>query len=220
MKTQKNTHKKENNLFFKNGLNKDPSERLKGLLAEHKMKNSELAEKTGYSAVYISNLVTGNKPMSAEAARCISEVFHVPPEYLLGESDCKTFYEQYTEDTIMTSSMSDVMCAYLSTCGLNITKTFAITPDKHTYTLIPPRINFPHLGEKRCIKIEGNDEEIMAVYQEIEIDEKKFILNEFEFDLLWRNIKKAIRTVAQSFVPTLEYIEFLREKDEAPQQDE
>lgn len=184
MKTKKNNYENENNLFFENGLNKEPSERLKTLLKEHNMKNSELAKKTGYTPVYISNLVTGNKPMSVEAARCISEVFHVPPEYLLGESDCKTFYEQYTEDTIMTSSMSDVMCAYLSTCGLNFTKTFAITPNKHTYTLIPPRINFPHLDGKRCIKIEEKDEEIMTVYQEIEIDEKKFILNEFEFDLL------------------------------------
>lgn len=219
MKAQKNNNKKEKNILLENGLNKKPSERLKTLLKEHKMKNSELADATGYTHVYISNLVTGNKPMSSEAARCISDVFHIPPEYLLGESDCKTFYEQYIEETQMTSSMSDVMCAYFSTCGLNITKTFAITPDQHTYTLIPPRIHFPHLDGKRNIKIEEKDEEITAVLQEIEIDGKKFTLDEFEFDLLWRNIQKTVRATVQSFVPTYEYIKFLREEyDDTPQQ--
>lgn len=213
MKSKNNSINTERDLIFRNGLNKEPAKRLKTLLQELKMKNSELAEATGYTPVYISNLVTGNKPMSSEAARCIAEALHINQEYLLGESDCKTIYDQYVSDAEMTSSMSDVMTAYFASCGLNITKTFAITPDERTFTLVPPRIHFPHLNSKRCIKVENKDEEIMAVYQEIEVNGKRFILSELEFDLLWRNIQNAIKATVHSFVPTLEYIQLLQKED-------
>ncbi len=198
------------NEMSKSEINKECLRRLKECMDNAKMKNKDLAELANYSEVYISNLVTGHRPMSADAAKRIAPFLGVLDTYLLCESDCRTQNEQYIRDASITDILSDGLVSYYIHCGLVVTKTTIITPDGRPLSIVPPRINFPRIDGKAYITVDGNREEIYDVYQEIEIEGKQYLLNGYEFSMLEDTIENAVRTAIRSFAPVLDHFDWLR----------
>lgn len=87
----------------KNGL------RMQAERKRLKMTQRVLAEKAGYTPVYISNLENGKKNVSADVAVRLSEIFHVRIEYLMGKDDIRT-----NEDVIILSVFDDWAREYVN----------------------------------------------------------------------------------------------------------
>lgn len=68
--------------------------RLKECLKEKNMTQKELANLTLYTSQYISNIITGKKPMSVKSAYQFAEILGVRAEYLLNKSNHKTIAEK------------------------------------------------------------------------------------------------------------------------------
>lgn len=83
--------------------------RLKQCRENVKMSQKDLAEKACYTPVYISNLETGKKTMSVEAAKKCAEVLGVRYEYLLGRDDIKTEREYYEKKDSLSSEFRALM---------------------------------------------------------------------------------------------------------------
>ena len=63
--------------------------RLREVITEKGWTQKRIAEECGYTQQYISNLLKGIRPVSAESAKAIGEALGVDPEYITGESDFK-----------------------------------------------------------------------------------------------------------------------------------
>lgn len=83
--------------------------RLKQCRENVKMSQKDLAKKACYTPVYISNLETGKKTMSVEAAKRCAEVLGVRYEYLLGRDDIKTEREYYEKKDSLSSEFRTLM---------------------------------------------------------------------------------------------------------------
>lgn len=76
-------------------LNPQQGERLKECLEAKKMSQKELAEKSGYSAQYISYIITKKKNMSLESASAFAKELNVRAKYLLCETNYKNYHDEY-----------------------------------------------------------------------------------------------------------------------------
>lgn len=99
-------------------LNCECGKRLSEWLSEIDMTQDELARLIGYTQQYISNIVTGKKPMTVEFAKLVSEKtssgmslkwdkpIHIRASYLLELDDIRTnidYQEHFTERSNMLS---------------------------------------------------------------------------------------------------------------------
>lgn len=80
--------------MIKRELNPEQGNRLKECLEDIRMAQKELAQKSGYTQQYISNIVVGKKNMSHESADIFSQILGIKKEYLLCESDFKNRAEE------------------------------------------------------------------------------------------------------------------------------
>lgn len=96
--------------------------RLKNWLKEINMSQLELAKLINYSPQYLSNIVTGKKPLTYELAKLISEataqktpdskLIKIRPEYLLNFDNIKTsedaimYYQHYDYDSAIRKALN------------------------------------------------------------------------------------------------------------------
>ena len=71
-------------------LNKKCGQRLKECIKDKGMTQKELSIESHFTMQYISNIVTGKKPMTITADKIFSECLDVSEKYLLCKSDYKT----------------------------------------------------------------------------------------------------------------------------------
>ena len=70
-----------------NVLDNECGMRLRKCIEEKKMTQRELAAESNFSPQYISNIISGQKPMTVTAAKQFSKILGVRESYLLCESD-------------------------------------------------------------------------------------------------------------------------------------
>ncbi len=75
--------------MIKTELNPECGKRLKQCLEESFVTQADLAETCGFTQQYISNIVTGKKPMTIKAASLFSDALGIRQEYLLCKDDDK-----------------------------------------------------------------------------------------------------------------------------------
>ena len=95
--------------------------RLKDCLASSHITQKELADKTGYTPQYISNIICGKKNMSTDAARLFSKFLNIREQYLLCEDDYKTEYELFENIDTPLSFFDSATYAYLHSIGHTLT---------------------------------------------------------------------------------------------------
>lgn len=66
--------------MIKSELNPECGKRLKQCLEEISMTQSDLADLSGFTQQYISNIVVGKKPMTVKAAKEFASVLNVREE--------------------------------------------------------------------------------------------------------------------------------------------
>ncbi len=76
--------------MIKKELNPECGNRLKECMKDIRMTQKELAEKSSYSAQYISYIITGKKNLSQDSAEAFAAILGVRKEYLLCKDDLKT----------------------------------------------------------------------------------------------------------------------------------
>lgn len=103
--------------MIKSELNTECGKRLKECLQEFPMTQNRLAELTGYSQQYISNIVVGKKPMTVKAAKLFAEHLHVREEYLLDEDDKKTVTEMFKKRKNLFDQLNEITTALLNLAG-------------------------------------------------------------------------------------------------------
>lgn len=69
-------------------------DRLRECLRDANITQIQLSRLTNYTVQHINNIVTGKRNMSVESARAFSKKLGVSEEYLLGESNYKTIYDE------------------------------------------------------------------------------------------------------------------------------
>ena len=65
-------------------------DRLKEVIKEKGWTQKKIAEESGYTQQYISNLLKGIRPIGDDCANAIGKVLGINPEYILGKSDFKS----------------------------------------------------------------------------------------------------------------------------------
>ena len=65
-------------------------ERLKEVILDKGWTQKRIAEESGYTQQYISNLLNGVRPIGEECAKSISKVLDIDPDYILGKTDYKS----------------------------------------------------------------------------------------------------------------------------------
>ena len=96
--------------MIKAELNPECGKRLKQCLEESFITQADLAETCGFTQQYISNIVTGKKPMTIKAASLFSDALGIRQEYLLCKDDDKR-NDDYEKTQLLCSSQ--VGLAYL-----------------------------------------------------------------------------------------------------------
>lgn len=105
---------------MKKEINPEQGKRLRECLNEQRFSQKELAEKSGYTPQYISNIVVGKKNMSYESASAFAKILHVKTEFLLCEIDCKTDAEMLKECLNWEIETQHVICNLLNQMGYDI----------------------------------------------------------------------------------------------------
>ncbi|WP_460644493.1 helix-turn-helix domain-containing protein [Lacrimispora brassicae] len=98
-------------------LNKKIGNRLRECLDNSSITQKQLAEDTGYTPQYISNIIVGKKRLSAEAARCISKILHVRVEYLLCEDDYMTNQHWWSKRHELFENQGNILESLVSLAG-------------------------------------------------------------------------------------------------------
>lgn len=79
--------------MIKRKLNPEQGKRLNECLKKRRLTQKELAEKSGYTPQYISNIIVGKKNMSEDSAKVFSKILNVRKEYLLCDDNFMTTTE-------------------------------------------------------------------------------------------------------------------------------
>lgn len=182
--------------MIKKELNPEHGNRLKECLEDARMTQKELAEKSGYTKQYISNIVVGKKNMSHESAAIFSKILHVQKEYLLCESDFKTEDDFFEEIMDFGDFKNNVALALLEVFDIKFVSTILETDIEGVVTEDGPRVlifdkefllnrkvNMDGVGEERKIefltgKVNGTTSDIKA---RVEVDN---IRKDIPFDTL------------------------------------
>lgn len=104
--------------MIKSELNTECGKRLKQCLEESSMTQIELANLSGFTQQYISNIVVGKKPMTDKAAKLFAKHLNIRREYLLCEDDFKTCEDE--ENARKDISCKDCYCVINYLQSLNI----------------------------------------------------------------------------------------------------
>lgn len=107
--------------MIKKELNPEQGKRLKECLEDEKMTQKELAEKSGYTKQYISNIVVGRKNMSLESAEKMAGILGVRKEYLLCKDSFKTSKceLEFVFETL--GNMDEMFLSlFKGLCGINV----------------------------------------------------------------------------------------------------
>lgn len=162
-------------------INKECGKRLRECFEASDFKTQqELADATGFSSVYISNIMTGKKPMTITAAKILSEKLGVLENYLLCKINSKTKDEQSKIFRDAIEDMEDCIERFASYNGLTIKRLLFITDtgesidSKRKYLALPRHQKQDFLGKQ---KINGQQYNIIAAKYEIEIYEKTYIVD-------------------------------------------
>lgn len=106
--------------MIKSNLNSECGKRLKECLKNCSMTQGELADLTGYTQQYISNIVTGKKPMTIATATHFAEYLNVSEEYLLCESSFKDFFEEIDFAECICNTQDNTLMKLLNLLGYKI----------------------------------------------------------------------------------------------------
>ncbi len=101
----------------KSKLNPECGKRLKECLKDCSMTQNELANLTGYTQQYISNIVVGIKPMTITAAKLFAKHLNVREEYLLDEDNKKTIAEMQKKRHVLFNQLEDVTNVLIKLAG-------------------------------------------------------------------------------------------------------
>ncbi|MCI6093251.1 helix-turn-helix domain-containing protein [bacterium] len=101
-------------------LNKNCGKRLKECIKDKGMTQKDLSVKSHFTIQYISNIVTGKKPMTITAAKIFSECLGVSESYLLCECDYKTNEEAERAQMESDTRASGYCMTYLDSIGIHI----------------------------------------------------------------------------------------------------
>ena len=103
---------------MENKLNPECGKRLKECIADAGMTQGELAERAGFTQQYISNIVTGKKPMTTTAAKQFAKYLCVPEGYLLCEHNSKNDSELEKAHFNKLSTFDTVFFTLLASFGI------------------------------------------------------------------------------------------------------
>lgn len=98
-------------------LNKEVGNRLRDCLKDSNLTQKQLAELTGYTPQYISNIIVGKKKLSIEAARNISRKLNVREKYLLCEDDYKTEGEMWKKRHELFNDKKNLLDSIINLAG-------------------------------------------------------------------------------------------------------
>lgn len=161
-------------------INKECGKRLRECFETSSFKTQqELADATGFSSVYINNIMTGKKPMTISAAKKFSEKLGVLEDYLLCKTSCRTNQERSDANLNSLLNVEKIVGALAVYNGLFIDKCFLKTEQGE---LIEQRSVY---GLACCEKdvllgkqtIDEKEYTIIDVEFEIRIHEKTYIVN-------------------------------------------
>ena len=110
--------------MIKKELNPEHGKRLKECIDELGITQKELAEKSGYTKQYISYIVTGKKNMSLESARIFAKILKVDEDYLLCNSDYRTFNDFWSELSSENDMAKNAALKLLKVWGVSISEPF------------------------------------------------------------------------------------------------
>ena len=97
--------------------------RIKGLLREKNgMNQKQLSEKTGLSSVTISNIMTGKKGLTDDAAERIAEALGVSAKFLKGETDYENELQEIFSNIESRLVEKEKVIDFLKSLGIFITK--------------------------------------------------------------------------------------------------
>lgn len=161
-------------------INKECGKRLRECFEASNFKTQqELAGATGFSSVYISNIMTGKKPMTVTAAKTFSETFGVLEDYLLCKTNCKTEKERTENFYTAITDMEECIARFSGYNGLHIKKCILETDKGETLTKLN-RIGLTHFNKKKLLgkrMIDGEEYNIIDIKFEIEIYDKTYIVD-------------------------------------------
>ena len=153
--------------------------RLKEVIKEKGWTQKKIAEESGYTQQYISNLLKGIRPIGDDCANAIGKVLGINPEYILGKSDFKSTEDYWKKSCKYHDNFESKLLELLEMLDIHI--------DMEPYIL-----------EKRIIKRNANLTEIENVVTErsqafkILMPGNEKIISEIEFHTMKNTIVKNI----------------------------
>ncbi|EXG86236.1 putative transcriptional regulator [Clostridium sp. ASBs410] len=157
--------------MIKRKLNPEQGKRLNECLKDIRMAQKELAQKSGYTQQYISNIVVGKKNMSHESAEIFANILCVRKDYLLCQDDFKTdnakrrcSFDYYDEYDKFVSSI-------LNHFGISVIKSIVRTKEGKSFVMTdnPRVIGYEDILVGKKIKISGEVQTPISINVCIEV---------------------------------------------------
>ncbi len=178
----------------KKELNPEHGNRLKMCLDYRKISQKELAEKSGYTRQYISNIVVGKKNMSLESAKIFAKILNVQEEFLLCENYAMT--KEVDERLCINyyKLKNEVILKLLIFSSVSPRKTIIETEEGTTFDA-PYQILIPEeslVGRK--VNISGNVQTIKSIKIEVDISETEEDDNAkiIPYNMLYSHVKNIL----------------------------
>lgn len=125
----------------KNACTNECGKRLKKCLQECGMTQVELSEKSNFVPQYISQIITGKRNMSLQAAEKFSNILHVSRDYLLGKTNYVNDIQETCLELDTISSAIKLICKLIHLLGITINSvTYSDKTTKYIKTIDDPEL--------------------------------------------------------------------------------